>query len=272
MGTKPKFAFPSISRIRLERFSLFSRRPDVELEIPQGVFCLAGANGIGKSTFLAAVNLALTGVVPDPERSFKSINEYARDCVAFTKAFFDGRISELDREAAAIGLELRTANHEYRLTRGVFEPRELRDLMITSNSPNERLLFDGSDATPEERLVRFENQLTADTGLQNFNQFIFIQHFVLTFDESRHLLFWDERALEQVLHIAFNTDLNEAIAADKLRRDMERADSRARNYNFQASDVRGRLEIIRDAAIGTQIENVPEDVVEVHRTLLVSCF
>ena len=131
------------------------------------------------------------------------------------------------------------------------------------------VLFNGIDATPEERLARFEDQLTLDTGLQNFNQFIFVQHFVLTFDESRYLLFWDQRALEQVLHITFNTDLNEAVTADKLRRDMERADSRARNYNFQASDVRGRLEIIRETLGGaSQPEETPEDVVEVHRKLV----
>ncbi|HEX3685630.1 MAG TPA: hypothetical protein VHU83_24055 [Bryobacteraceae bacterium] len=269
MSTTLKFAFPTISRLHLERFSLFSRRPDLELEIPGGVFCLAGANGIGKSTFLAAISLGLTGVVPDPERSFKSINEYARDSLAFTKAFFDGRIRELDREAAAIRLEIRIADHIYSLTRGVFEPHELRELTIAHSSPAVAIVFDGVDSTPEERLARFEQQLTIDTGLQNFNQFIFVQHFVLTFDESRHLLFWDQRALEQVLHIAFNTDLNEAVTADKLRRDMERADSRARNFNFQASDVRGRLEIIRETLLGTaQPEETPEDVVEVHRILV----
>jgi len=265
----PKFAFPTISRVRLERFSLFTRRPDLELDIPGGVFCLAGANGLGKSTFLAAINLGLTGVVPNPARSFKSINEYARDCVPFTKAFFDGRISELDRDAASIHLELHIADHTYRLTRGVFEPRELRDLVITNGNPEQNVLFDGADATPEDRVARFEDQLTQDTGLQQFNQFIFLQHFVLTFDESRHLLFWDQRALEQALHITFGTDLNEAVRADKLRRDMERADSRARNYNFQASDVRGRLDIIRETLVGTtQAEETPEDVVETHRTLV----
>jgi len=269
VSTTPKFAFPTISRVRLERFSLFTRRPDLEVEIPSGVFCLAGANGLGKSTFLAAINLGITGVVPDPARSFKSINEYARDCVPFTKAFFDGRINELDRDAAAIHLEMRVADHTYRLTRGIFESRELRELSISNGNPSDLPIFDGAESTPEERLARFEEQVTRDMGLQNFNQFIFIQHFVLTFDESRHLLFWDQRALEQALHITFSTDLNEAVLADKLRRDMERADSRARNFNFQASDVRGRLDVIRDTLVGaTQSEETPQDIVETHRTLV----
>jgi DNA repair exonuclease SbcCD ATPase subunit len=268
MSAAPKFAFPTISNVRLERFSLFTRRPDLELDIHAGVLCLAGANGLGKSTFLAAVSFGLTGVVPDPARSFKSVNEYVRDCAPFTKAFFDGRISELDRDAASIRLELQIAGHTYRLTRGIFEPRELRELVITG-SPGEDVSFDGGDATPEDRLARFEDQLTLDAGFQQFNQFIFLQHFVLTFDESRHLLFWDERALEQALHITFSTDLTEAVQADKLRRDMERADSRARNYNFQASDVRGRLEIIRETlGSAAQTEETPEDVVERHRTLV----
>lgn len=269
VSVAPKFAFPKIFRVRLERFSLFTRRPDLEMDIPDGVFCLAGANGLGKSTFLAAINLGLTGVVPNPARAFKSINEYARDCVPFTKAFFDGRISELDRDSASIHLELQIGDHTYRLTRGIFEPLELRELVITNGAPQSSVLFDGADATPEERLNRFEDQLTQDTGLRQFNQFVFLQHFVLTFDESRHLLFWDQRALEQALHITFGTNLDEAVRADKLRRDMERADSRARNYNFQASDVRGRLDIIRETLAGpTQSDSASEDVVETHRMLV----
>ena len=82
-------------------------------------------------------------------------------------------------------------------------------------------------------------------------------------------MFWDQRALEQALHISFSTDLSEAVLADKLRREMERADSRARNFNFQASDVRGRLEIIRETLVGaSQSEEAPKDVVETHRTLV----
>jgi DNA repair exonuclease SbcCD ATPase subunit len=127
--------------VSLDRFSLFNRRSDLELHIPNGVFCLAGANGLGKSTFLAAINLGLTGIVPDPARSFKSINEYARDCVPFTKAFFDGKINELDRDAAAIHLEVRIADHVYRLARGVFEPRELRELTITNGNPEQTVIF-----------------------------------------------------------------------------------------------------------------------------------
>lgn len=270
MSSTPKFVFPTICRVRLERFSLFSLRPDLELEIPSGLFCLAGANGLGKSTFLAAVNLAISGVVPEPSHSFKSIHEYVRDCTAFTKAFFDGRISELDREAAAVHVELHIADHSYRLTRGVFEPRELRELWITrTGAARQEILYDGAESTPEERLVKFEEQFTADAGLQEFNQFVFLQHFVLTFDESRHLLFWDQRALEPALHIAFGTDLDDAMRADKLRRDMERAGSRARNYNFQASDVRGRLDIIKETIGGTiQTEETPEDLVEAHRKLI----
>ena len=72
---KPEFYFPKIENIKLENFSLYTKEPNASVNIPNGVLCIAGANGIGKSTFLASVNYGLTGGVPDPppikESSFK---------------------------------------------------------------------------------------------------------------------------------------------------------------------------------------------------------
>ena len=96
MSTTPQFAFPSNSRLRLERFSRIQSTTRSRTRYSWRSVLPCWCEWYRKSpTFLAAINLGLTGVVPDPERSFKSINEYARDCVAFTKAFFDGRISQL---------------------------------------------------------------------------------------------------------------------------------------------------------------------------------
>jgi DNA repair exonuclease SbcCD ATPase subunit len=73
-------AFPQLDYFKLTGFSLFSQAPNLELDMPKGVFCLAGANGLGKSTFLTTLNYALTGIVMDPSRELsKSIEEYFRD-------------------------------------------------------------------------------------------------------------------------------------------------------------------------------------------------
>jgi DNA repair exonuclease SbcCD ATPase subunit len=83
MSTSPKLKLPRVRRVRLSRFSLFARKPDIDIEIPKGVFCLAGANGIGKSTFLAAVGYGITGIVPNPRIPFRTVSQYYKDCLFF---------------------------------------------------------------------------------------------------------------------------------------------------------------------------------------------
>ena len=277
MATSSKLSFPKIRRIKLDHFSLYSLEPHIDIEIPSGVFCLAGANGLGKSTFLAAVNFGVTGIVPDPKREFRSVEEYykqQRDVSSFTEDFFTGRIKEKDRDDAAITIHMQVNGSSYEFTRGVFEPNELRHLTITCLDSGE-VLLDTQDLEGDERQHQYVIRLTEDIGIGSFDQFVFLLHFVLTFDESRHLLLWDQLALTQALYLSIGADFEMAQNADKLRRDMERLGSRARNYQFQAADVRKRMEVFRDALAathsGTEIsesEVNPEEVAERHRVLL----
>ena len=80
-----KFVFPKIRRLSISHLSVYSRRPSISLEIADGVFCLVGANGLGKSTFIAAVNFGLTGRVPEPNRAFRSVGEYYEDTEPFSR-------------------------------------------------------------------------------------------------------------------------------------------------------------------------------------------
>ena len=88
----PKLHFPRITRAILQDFSLFTSMSEIDVSMIDGVFCLAGANGLGKSTFLAAVNYAFTGIVSDPDRSFDSIDEYYKHSRNYAADFFAGRI------------------------------------------------------------------------------------------------------------------------------------------------------------------------------------
>ena len=103
-------------------------------------------------------------------------------------------------------------------------------------------------------------------GLDSFAQVVFLQHFLLTFDERRHLLFWDDRVAQTALYIAFGIDAERASAADTLRRTAERADSLARNLQWQATDLRKRLKDIQSAL--TPEPPADEDLAERHRQLL----
>jgi DNA repair exonuclease SbcCD ATPase subunit len=259
-----KNSFPTLRRIVLRRFSLYSREPEVDEEIAPGVFCLAGANGLGKSTFLAAANFGLTGIVSEPSRRFASAEEYYKHSHDFSEDYFEGRISERDREAAEVTLEFAIADRVFQLTRGVFEPDELRQFAIVAKDGT--VEFEAGALTASERHREYTTRLTAAVGLASFEQFVFLQHFVLTFDERRHLLFWDERTLEQALFLAFGVDNASARRADVLRREVDRADSLARNANWQATEVRKKIKDLRTTSndLGSDAD---DDLVQEHEGL-----
>jgi len=246
MSQSAKLLLPKIKKVKLYRFSLFSLEPNIEIDINDGVFCLAGANGLGKSTFLAAVNFAITGIVPDPGRKFMSADEYYRHCIGYSDDFFTGKISEDDREAAAISVHLQLGDHFYHLTKGVFEPQELRELTIGESSSDKSIL-NGEELTPTQRQQEYEQHITEDIGLASFPQFVFLQHFVLTFDERRKLLLWDKDILNLALFLGIGADFKRAQKADSLRRERDKAASLARNYSWQASGLRDEIELLRKA-------------------------
>ena len=102
-----------------ERFSLYSLEPNVSLSFGKGVTCLAGANGIGKSNLLATMNFGLTGAVLSPKRRLLSTGQYLRDAQEYTSDYFEGRISEEDRDVAAITLEFKIGKIEYSVQRAI---------------------------------------------------------------------------------------------------------------------------------------------------------
>jgi energy-coupling factor transporter ATP-binding protein EcfA2 len=239
-------SFPQITRIHLSGFTLYQRQPAVIIDVPPGVLCIAGANGIGKSTLLAAVNFALTGSVPEPRRSLTSKQGYFADAENFTAKFFDGRIAAQDQEVAEVRIDFNLGGLAWSLRRGVFDGGGLRSLTI-DNSETEEMTFDGDKYSSDERQAQFERRLTAAIGLEAFEQFVFLQHFVLTFDESRDLLFWNRPALERVLRMTFGESAAEAHRADTLRREAARAGSLGRNFQWQATTLDGQLSQLREA-------------------------
>lgn len=237
-----------------------------------GVLCLAGANGLGKSTFVAALNFGLTGIVSEPGRRFTSADEYYRFSKAFSQDFFSGRIVERDRKSAEVAVEFSIGKLKYELVRGVFEPDQLRSLTISGNAgTKERQDIDGSKLSGKTRLEKYETQLTSDIGLESFEQFVFLQNFILTFDERRHLLFWDETVLEQALYIAFGVSPHEAQKADILRRDSEKAGSLARNANWQATELKNKIQELEEAlALSRHISESSSVELEAHYKALIS--
>ena len=266
----PKLRLPKLSSVRLKRFSLFTGNPDAEFEAGDGVLCLVGANGIGKSTLLTAINFCLTGTVPDPARTFESINEYYQYTRRYSGEFFRGRIAGLDESDAEVNIRFRIGEFQYDITRGLFEPEELRKLTVidSSVSPPTTITLVSEDEPRSERHQRYTQSLVRHSGVASFEEFVFLQHFVFTFDEQRKTLFWSPRIMERVLYRAFGADPGMARRADSIRREIEAEDSRVRNRQWEATRMRRRINEIKAKANALAgAEETYESLILEHETL-----
>jgi DNA repair exonuclease SbcCD ATPase subunit len=259
------FIFPRLLEIELRAFSLYRRVTDAKIVISDGVSCFVGANGIGKSTFIAAVNYGLTGRVAKPGHTFTSAEEYYKETQAFAREYFAGRIDEEDRPAAEIRIEFAIAGVTFSIRRGFFELSELRSLRITEDH---RIVFEGdSGSTSGSELQKvYERELCSRMGVEEFYQFAFLQQFVLTFDEQRHLAFWDSKTLQQMLFLAFGVDAATAVRAETFSRTVEKQDSLRRNYQWQATEARKKIKDLDN--VTTDSDGNDDEIVEQHQNLI----
>jgi DNA repair exonuclease SbcCD ATPase subunit len=252
---------PAPLSVRLDSFSLFEREVSVETDFSQApVFCLVGANGLGKSTFLSAISFAITGAVAEPGRSFRDVGEYHKRAKAYAPKYFRGRIDDRDREAAQVSITMTAGHRRYELTRAVFDGGGLRALTI-SDIDSGHIAVKTGELDDEERNAVYEHELTKDVGLDGFSQLVFLQLFVLSFDERRELLFWTPKLLQQALYITFGLDPKRAREADKLLRRAEGLESLARNAQWQATNLRNQIELL-EAAGEEVLDEVGQDADE----------
>jgi hypothetical protein len=241
-----RLSFPILQRLKLTNFSLYTLTDTIEFGFDDGIVCLAGANGLGKSTFLQVVGYGMTGVVPKPYQKFVSVDDYYRDIRTFTRDYFDGRIRPEHLEIAEIELEMQLGSKRVTITRGFVESESLRSLKVESEEGTREY----PDSSPEERHAVYEKLLTEVIGLGSFREFVFVQSFVLTFDERRHLLFWDPKVLETCLLIFVGVNKDQRADAERLRREVEKSGSRVRNLSFDIKQVKDRLADLDDALKG----------------------
>ena len=253
-GSLPKLNLLQITKVKLRRFSLFTANPDAEFSCGKGVMCLVGANGIGKSTLLTAINFCLTGIVPDPNRAFESMEEYYRYTRSYSASYFRGRITGSDEDDAEITVSFRLGSFDYEVRRGMFEPDELRGLTILDREANTAVV-NTEDMPRAERHQAYVSHLVQQSGVASFEELAFLQHFVFTFDEHRRTVFWNPRVMDRVLYRAFGLEPDMAKRADSMWREIEQEDSRVRNYQWEATRMRKRINEIRaqaQAASGAQ--------------------
>lgn len=264
-----KFHFPHIKNIVIENFSLYKKVDEVSMNMDTNVFCLVGANGLGKSTFITIINYALTGIVKNPERNFswyKSINGFYSKSKSFAESYFDGRINENDYELAQVTIVFDLGDYEYKITRGFFEPDELRLFERKLNQVNTITVEEDTNSADLDEL--YKSQFIRDSGFSEFGQFVFLQSYVLTFDETHQLLFWDSDIMERVLYLFFGLDSTIAKKADKLRKDYNAYDSNFRNLQWQITQTNRDLKNILNASSSKPLDEEDIKIIEQHKELL----
>lgn len=252
-----KVSFPRIVRIALENFDLYSNESSPSVDVKRNVFCLIGANGLGKSTFLNTVNFTITGAIPDPSRKFQSALDYCRNATRRERSdeYFSGRLSEGSRRLAIATVDLEWPSALVSVTRDLLGGAGVTRLTIRDATTGKVTAMTSADAPDDNLNTRFETEVLKHTGLEDFAQFVFVMHFIATFDEGRHLLMWDDGALTNALYLAFGANPAAAKAADKLQRDMDRESSRGRNVRFSARHVADRIKTITDVLNGAESDD-----------------
>jgi ABC-type lipoprotein export system ATPase subunit len=246
--------------VTLRHFTLYGRHEEIRAEFDRRVVCLAGANGLGKSTFLAAVNFAITGRAAGMARRFIGPEDYYKDSRSYSQTYFEGRIAEADHERAEVELDMLVSDRRYSLIRGMFDPAALRSFRITT-ADGTATIADFTDLTDDDRHTQYVRSIVNDSGFDSFAHLTFLQLFVLTFDERRRLLFWEDDLAQTALFIAFGVSPGQAHQAEQLHRRVERTDSLVRNLQWQATGLRRDLNALQSVTAngGQQDTDVKEE-------------
>ena len=220
----PDIYLPNIIKLELKNFSLYCEQ-SVVMDFSKPVSCLMGANGIGKSTLLNCVNFAITGRINPTNKKLKSIDTLDRGNNYYLQ-YFDGRISEVDKDYASTRIVFMLGNKRIEVVRNFFPDNGILEYKLDNETQDPR--------NYEDDVVRLAN-------LNNYAQFVFLQLKVLTFDESRDCLFWNPSILTPTIFLCLGESVDNAERADELAREIQKVNSRIRNVQWEISKQSARL-------------------------------
>ena len=236
-----KFSFPKIEKVKINGFSLYKKdgvKNNIKENINSGVFCLAGANGLGKTTFLNILNYGLTGIVLEPDKSTSTPTDIISSNKRYTERYFQGRVHSEDYSSAKVVLHISLNKLVVKISRSFFDRSSLYFLEVT----DENNTIDYSEFDGKEKLKIYQDIIAEEVGIGTFENFIFYQLYVLTFDENRRTIFWDDNVSTETLSLAFNDDLDDAARALQLKEEMSALESYGRNTRWQATQLKKEKE------------------------------
>ena len=201
------------------------------------VSVIAGINGLGKTPLLTMILRCLTGPydlagggVPDALESIVPAEPVSLR--ANVVRFFKQRVADQAENATAT-LKARFAKDEVEIV------RRLSDLRLVGFSLNGEPVPIPSNRTSREG--QFQERMCSLFELGSFVDVILILHHLVFFAENRSGALWDENAQRHVLR-ALCLDKDLASQVSSLERQVNSADSNARNFRASASKIRDRLD------------------------------
>ena len=229
---------PVLTELRVEDYELFPGSPPgsgIAWPFQQGVTVIAGINGLGKTTLLLMILRSLAGrydltedgagqslSVVLPKRPVRLKASHLR--------IFGRRVSD-GAENAKVELSAKIGKNAITIR------RRLDNLSL------ERLTIDEQPVelpgAADQRETIFQSKLTELIGLGSFVDVLLVLHHVVLFYENRPGALWDTNAQRHLLR-ALCLDQNDARRVVELERELQTADSQARNVHARITTTERR--------------------------------
>lgn len=231
---------PRLNFVELNGFSIYKKvGGTVSLDINKSVYCLAGANGLGKSTLLTTI---IYGICGYPRRlSTQKVSQSKRQKRAEKQSeeYYLGRLNPSDIGNSTVTVAFDIGNYTYKITRKIYKSDGIESLSI-KNKESGHFTYKNDGGNPQKIETDYQSNIANHSKVGDFSRFVFLVQYVQSFDENHHLLFWDAEALENAIFTCIGLSSKLSKETEDNRNKANQLSSRIRNLQFakkQTMDV-----------------------------------
>ena len=237
--------FPVLKRIRVTDYGLYvgtTDSPGLDHHFVDGVNVIVGINGLGKTTLLTMLLRALIGASDVPGDD--ALGDTRRRLIPSDRAWFRKRVPD-DAVNARVTVWFTLGEQNFEVT------RSLANLDIVAMSVDQQELESGRGPQMEGA---YRESVIRASGLASFDDFVFLQRYIVFYLEDRRSLVWDPAAQGEILGILFGDAGSRRTRYVELFNDLLSKDSEYRNMHAVVSGRRKKIDKQTSTIQGGQIE------------------